>query len=67
VTLFLGLLFGAVGGVYLAMGRHKHDSTWLLTGFALIVYPYVFSSAAMIVLVGLVLCAVPVARDKGLF
>ena len=67
MTLFLGLLFGAVGGVYLAMGRHKHDGVWLATGFALIVYPYIFSSAVMIVLVGLVLCAVPIARDKGLF
>jgi ABC-type dipeptide/oligopeptide/nickel transport system permease component len=65
VTLLLSLLFGSVGGVYLAL--RNHDATWLVTGFALIVYPYFFSSAVMIVLVGVVLCAVPIARDKGLF
>jgi ABC-type dipeptide/oligopeptide/nickel transport system permease component len=67
VTLLLGLLFGAVGGIYLALGRRNHDATWLVTGFSLIVYPYFFSSVLMIVLIGLLLCAVPIARDKGLF
>jgi len=67
VTLFLGLLFGAVGGVYLALGRRNHDATWLITGFALLVYPYFFSSAVMIVVVGVLLAAVPIARARGLF
>lgn len=67
MTLFLGLLFGAVGGVYLALGRRNHDATYLVTGFALIVYPYFFSNAAIVVLVGVLLAAVPIARARGLF
>ncbi len=67
MTLFLGLLFGAVGGVYLALGRRNHDATWLITGFLLIVYPYFFNSAVMIVVVGVLLAAVPIARARGLF
>lgn len=67
MTLFLALLFGSVGGVYLALGRRNHDATWLVTGFLLIVYPYFISSAVMIVLVGVLLAAFPIAKDKGLF
>ena len=67
MTLFLALLFGSVGGVYLALGRRNHDATWLVTGFLLIVYPYFISSAVMIVVVGVVLAAFPIAKDKGLF
>ncbi len=67
MTLFLGLLFGAVGGVYLALGRRNHDAAWLITGFLLLVYPYFFSSAVMIVVVGVLLAAVPIARARGLF
>jgi hypothetical protein len=65
MTLFLGILFGAIGGVYLALGRRNHDPTYLIVGFLLIVYPYVFDSALAIVAIGLLLMAVPIARSRG--
>jgi hypothetical protein len=66
MELFLSLLFGAVGGVYLAYAKRQHDVFYLVVGFLLIVYPYFFSSAVAIVLVGTILAAVPIARMKGL-
>jgi len=67
MTLFLGLIFGGVGTVYLYLGKKDHDPFYLIVGFLLIIYPYIFSSALMIVLVGVVLSAVPIAHAKGYF
>jgi hypothetical protein len=67
LTLFLGLLFGAVGTVYLIVGRKEHDPLYLIVGFLLIIYPYVFSSAIMIVVIGIVLSLIPYAHSRGLF
>jgi len=67
MTLFLGLIFGGVGTVYLYLAKKDHDPLYLIVGFLLIIYPYIFSSALMIVLVGIVLSLVPVAHAKGLF
>jgi hypothetical protein len=65
VTLFLGLLFGAVGGIYLAWGRRQHSVPHLLCGFALLLYPIFISNALLIVLIGVVLVMVPIALVKG--
>ena len=67
MTLFLGLIFGGVGTVYLYLAKKDHDPLYLIVGFLLIIYPYIFSSALMIVLVGIVLSAVPIAHAKGYF
>ncbi len=65
MALFLSLIFGAVGTVYLFHGRREQDLLFLFTGFVLIIYPYFFSSALLIVGVGLVVAAVPLARHYG--
>ncbi|HUJ13885.1 MAG TPA: hypothetical protein VL284_08875 [Thermoanaerobaculia bacterium] len=65
MTLFLGLIFGGVGTVYLYIAKKEHDPFYLIVGFLLIIYPYIFSSALMIVLVGIVLSLIPLARAKG--
>jgi len=67
MTLFLGLIFGGVGTVYLYLAKKDHDPFFLIVGFALIIYPYFFSNALVIILVGLVLSFVPLARAKGWF
>jgi hypothetical protein len=67
LTLFLGLLFGAVGTVYLIVGKKEHDPLYLIVGFLLIIYPYIFSSAIMIVVIGIVLSLIPYAHSRGLF
>ena len=66
MILFLGLIFGTVGTVYLIMGRKEHDPMYLIVGFALIIYPYLFSNIVLILIVGVILSAVPIARYKGL-
>jgi hypothetical protein len=65
MTLFLGLVFGAVGGVYLALARRLHEADYLVCGVALLVYPYFFDSAILIVVIGLLLAAIPMARRRG--
>ena len=67
MTLFLGLIFGAVGTVYLYIGRKEHDAMYLIVGFLLIIYPYIFTSAIMIIIIGIVLSFVPYAHSRGLF
>ena len=64
MTLLISLLFGAVGGVYLAWGKKQHDALFLVTGVARILYPYLFDSVALIVIIG-ALAAVPVAPARG--
>jgi hypothetical protein len=66
-TLIFGLLFGAVGTVYLALAKREHDVTYLLCGVALILYPYFVENVLFIVLIGAALIAVPIARAKGWF
>ena len=67
MDILLGLLFGAVGSVYLVIGRKDHDPLYLVVGFLLIVYPYVFTSAAAIIIIGIVLSLIPYAHRQGLF
>ena len=67
MTLFLGLIFGAVGTVYLYIGRKEHDALYLIVGFGLIIYPYVFDSVFWIVAIGVVLSAIPWAHSRGFF
>ena len=67
MTLFLGLIFGAVGTVYLILGKKGHDPLYLIIGFLLIIYPYVFSSAIMIVVIGIGLSLIPYAHSRGMF
>jgi hypothetical protein len=40
---------------------------YLIVGFLLIIYPYVFSSAIVIVIIGVVLSLIPVGHQKGWF
>lgn len=65
MTLFLGLIFGTIGTAYLIYGRKQHDGMSLIVGFLLIIYPYIFSNALLIIAIGIVLSAVPIARAKG--
>jgi hypothetical protein len=67
MTLFLGLIFGSVGTVYLIVGRKEHDPLYLIVGFLLIIYPYIFSSAILIIVIGIVLSLIPYAHSRGMF
>ena len=65
MTLFFGILFGALGGVYIAYARRVHEVDFLVCGVALIIYPYFFSNVLLIVIIGAVIGAIPIARRRG--
>jgi len=67
LTLFLGLLFGSVGTVYLALARKEQNATYLLCGCALIVYPYFVDGVLLTIAIGIVISAIPIARARGYF
>ena len=67
MTLILGLLFGAIGTVYLALAKKEHDPTYLVCGFALIIYPYFVENALLTVLIGIAIGIIPIGRAKGWF
>jgi len=67
MTLFLGLLFGAVGTVYLALAKKEHDVTYLFCGVALIIYPYFIENVLLVILIGIAIAVIPIGRAKGWF
>ena len=67
MSLFLGLLFGAVGSGYVIYGKRQHDALFLIVGFVLIVSPYFIATPILVVAVGVCLVALPVLRTIGWF
>ena len=66
MTLFLGLLFGSIGTVYLIYGKRQSSPIHLIVGAILIVYPYLFTNAILVFVVGVILTAIPYARHRGI-
>jgi len=57
--LLWGLLFGSIGMGYFVYGKRQGRGVALLSGIALMVFPYFVSSGLLIVLIGMVLMAFP--------
>ena len=66
MTLFLGLLFGSIGMVYMIYGKRQSSVMHIVVGAILIIYPYLFSNTLLVFIVGTVLTAIPYARLRGL-
>ena len=66
MTLFLGLLFGSIGTVYMIYGKRVPSPLHIVIGAILIVYPYFFSSVLLVFLAGVILTAIPYAHQRGL-
>ena len=64
MSLFLGLLFGAVGSGYVIYGKRQHDALFLGVGFALIVYPYFVAGLILTIVIGVCLAAIPVLHAR---
>lgn len=62
MTLFLGILFSSIGGVYFFYGRKSYDASFLVCGVLLMFYPYFVPGALLILIVGAVLVMFPIAR-----
>jgi hypothetical protein len=65
MTLFLGLIFGAVGGIYFFVGRRTQEPLYLVAGVALMVFPYFVSNVLLTFVIGIALAAVPIGRTRG--
>jgi hypothetical protein len=57
--LLWGLLFGSIGMGYFVYGKRQGRGIALVSGIALMVFPYFFTSWFLIVLIGIVLMALP--------
>ena len=58
-TMVWGMLFGAIGVGYFIYGKRQSALVPLVCGLLLMIFPYFFSSAWALVLVGAVLMAIP--------
>lgn len=65
MELFLGLIFGSIGGVYLFLARREHSALYLVVGALLILFPYVVSGAFLTIAIGTALTLVPIAVNRG--
>jgi len=66
MSLFLGLLFGSIGMVYMIYGKRQSSVMHIVVGAILIIYPYLFSNALLVFIAGVILTAIPYARLRGL-
>jgi hypothetical protein len=58
-SLLWGLLFGSIGLGFLIYGRKQRAVVPLLSGLALMIFPYFVSNIFLLVTVGIVLIAIP--------
>jgi hypothetical protein len=58
-ALIWGVIFGSIGMGYFIYGKKQRRGAALLSGFALIVIPYVVSNVFLLLLIGIALMAVP--------
>lgn len=58
-SLLWGLLFGSIGMGYFVYGKKQQRGIALLSGIALMVFPYFFTSWLLIVLIGILLMTLP--------
>jgi hypothetical protein len=58
-ALLWGLLFGSIGLGFFVYGRRQKAVVPLLSGLALIIFPYFVSNTVALVTLGVVLIAIP--------
>ncbi|MCL5022721.1 MAG: hypothetical protein M1497_05040 [Nitrospirae bacterium] len=58
-SLLWGFLFGSIGMAYFVYGRKQQRGIALISGVALMVFPYFVSGVFLNILIGFVLMALP--------
>jgi hypothetical protein len=58
-TLIIGLFAGAIGLGYFVYGKKQAQAVPMISGIALMVYPYFFSNIWVLLGLGLALCLAP--------
>jgi hypothetical protein len=59
VNLLVGVITGAFGFAYFVYGKKQSKMIFMVTGIALMVYPYLFSSVAAMIIIGVILLPLP--------
>ncbi len=57
--LLWGLLFGSIGLGYFIYGKKQRSVVPLICGLALMVFPYFVPNMALLIGIGMALCAIP--------
>jgi hypothetical protein len=65
MSLFLGLLFSSIGILYMVIGRRTWNTPYIVCGALLVIASYVVDNAALLVVVGLAISAVPHLLSRG--
>jgi hypothetical protein len=65
-ALWVGMLFGAIGGGYFLYGKKQADAPAMLVGFLLCFVPYFIPNLIVLSILSLALMAVPILMHKYL-
>ena len=64
-NIIIGIITGAFGLAYFVYGKKQEEYVFLIAGLALMIYPYLFSNLALLIVIGLALVALPfLVRQK---
>ena len=58
-TLLWGILYGSIGMGYFVYGKKQHRGVALLSGIALMVFPYFVSNVYLSIVIGIALMGLP--------
>jgi hypothetical protein len=58
-VLFWGVLFSSIGLGLFLYGKKQRVVVPLVCGLALLIYPYFIANSLLMVMIGVVLCAIP--------
>ena len=59
LTLMVYILASVGGLAYVVYGKRQQNAAFLVAGVCLFIYPYLFNSIVVLILIGLVLLAAP--------
>ena len=64
MSLFLGLLFGAVGSGFLIYAKRQYSASYAIAGALLIIFPYVISNTLLTFVIGVAISAAPALLER---
>ena len=59
MNLLVGIVTGAFGLAYFIYGKKQSKMIFMVTGIALMVYPYLFSNIIVLIIIGIILLPLP--------
>jgi hypothetical protein len=63
-NLIIGIIAGAFGLSYFIYGKKQGEMIFMLTGIALLSYPYFFNGIVILIILGLILLPLPFVLKK---